>query len=67
MKYSSKYLIALFVMFITVKTDAQGLDDILFPDNVDDVNVTSATIHFLIPLAIVVGVVIGLKKLRQGN
>jgi hypothetical protein len=63
MKNYMKYIILIFIMFTIVNADAQGLDDIIgFDDGVNDV--TTAPIHFLIPVAITIGVVLGIKKLR---
>ncbi len=65
MNNSIRYTILLVLLLITFHTQAQGLDDILgFDDTVDDVGVTTAPIHFLIPIAIAVGVVLGVRKLK---
>ncbi len=65
MNNSIRYTILLIIVFITIHSNAQGFDDIIgFDDGVDDTGVSPAPIHFLIPIAIAVGVVLGVRKLR---
>lgn len=51
-------------MFLAVDLIAQGteLDAILFPDEVSDNS--SVFINFLIPKAIIIGIILGIKKLK---
>lgn len=63
MKNYIKYLLTITLMLFVINAEAQGLDDIIGFD--DDVNDTSSVpINFLIPIAIMIGVAIGIKKLK---
>jgi hypothetical protein len=63
MKNYMKFSILILSMFILANVEAQGLDDFIgFDDGLNDV--TTAPIHFLIPVAIIIGVVLGVRKLR---
>ncbi|SDG39572.1 hypothetical protein [Psychroflexus sediminis] len=66
MKNFIKYTLLIVLMLAALNAEAQtGSDDfdtiIGFEDSVND---TAAPINFLIPLAIAIGVVLGIKKLK---
>ena len=64
MKAYIKFLITIALMLLVINVEAQGLDDINFNDNVTDNNNTPVPINFLIPMAIAIGVALGIKRLK---
>lgn len=62
MKNYFKYTLIIVLLLVVIGVEAQTLEDAIgFEENVNDV---PTPIHFLIPLAIVVGVALGIKKLK---
>lgn len=63
MKHTLKYKSLLLLILVISQVAAQGLEDAIgFEDTIDDT--TAAPIHFFIPLAFAVGIVLGIKKLK---
>ncbi|NEV92648.1 hypothetical protein G3567_00620 [Psychroflexus sp. YR1-1] len=63
MKNSIKHAFILVLMLVVISTEAQTFEEIIgFEDSVSDTN--AAPIYYLIPIAIAIGVVLGIKKLK---
>lgn len=59
-----KYTLIIVLMLVFITTEAQTFEETIgFDDSVNDAN--SAPINFLIPLAIAIGVALGIKKLKK--
>ena len=63
MRHTYKYALLIMMVLIATQVNAQGLEDAIgFEDTINDA--PAAPIHFLIPLALVVGAFLGIKKLK---
>lgn len=57
------YASLLLMVLVITQVGAQGIEDTIgFEDTINDTN--AAPINFLIPLAIAIGAVLGIKKLK---
>lgn len=63
MKNYIKYFVIIVLMLFVMNVEAQSLEDIIgFEDSVNDTS--SVPINFLIPIAIMIGAALGIKKLK---
>lgn len=63
MKYPFKYLLILVFLLVFIQVEAQGLEDAIgFTDDVTDA--PAAPIHMLIPIALTIGALFGIKNLK---